>query len=55
MARRSARQMADAYYPPLNVSEADTWAHPVDYSLPRRGIKAKLRKLRKGGNRGARR
>jgi len=40
MARRSARQMADQYYPPIQVSEESTWAHPVDYSLPERGIAA---------------
>lgn len=55
MARRSARQMADEYYPPIQVSEASTWAHPVDYSLPKRGLKARLRKLARGGGRGTRR
>ena len=45
MARRSARQMADQYYPPLSISEQDTWAHPVDYSLPKRGLAEKLRRL----------
>lgn len=48
--RSSARQMADTYYPPVTVSEQDTWEHPTDYSLPRRGLKAKLRKLRRWRN-----
>lgn len=47
--------MADTYYPPVSVSEQDTWAHPVDYSLPKRGLKEKLRKLARGGGRGTRR
>ena len=45
MARRSARQMADQYYPPLSISEQDTWAHTVDYSLPKMGIAALVNKI----------
>lgn len=32
----------DVVFPDVWLSEADTWGHPVDYSLPRKGIATRL-------------